>query len=134
MGAQQSVVLSSYEDVLTSINHPGTALLMNTLAVPNQECLIARTLPALQEELSLNGLLDRGETGTKIIIYGRNCVDKTPYRKIEQLVRLGFSNITVYPGGMLEWLLLQDAFGEKTFVTTTKCADIMTFGPAASVS
>lgn len=134
MGAHQSVDMSSYEDVLTAIKHPGTVIVMNTLPMQKQDCLILHSISALHEETTLNGLLDKGEIEKPIIVYGLNCVDKTPYRKLEQLLSLGFSRVSVYPGGMLEWLLLQDAFGKKTFETTILCSDIMMFSPTATSS
>jgi len=33
----------------------------------------------------------------------------------------------VYPGGLFEWLLLQDIYGEDNFPTTKKEMDILRF-------
>ena len=40
-------------------------------------------------------------------------------------MRLGFINIYVYPGGMFEWLCLQDIYGSEHFPTTTEETDIL---------
>jgi hypothetical protein len=126
MGAEHSVELASYECIL---GEQGGAVLINTLSSGSQSCLIAGTVPAADEERHLNTMLDRGETDRLIIVYGKNCVDKTPYRKNEQLTKLGFSKVAVYPGGMLEWSLLQDAYGCQAFSTTSTCADVLAFAP-----
>ena len=48
-----------------------------------------------------------------IVLYGMNCLDKTVIKKAEQLIDLGFSNIYIYMGGLFEWLLLQEIYGEE---------------------
>ena len=52
-----------------------------------------------------------------------NSCDNTLNTKCEQLNQLGFINIYVYPGGLFEWLLLQDIYGEELFQTTSKEID-----------
>jgi hypothetical protein len=42
---------------------------------------------------------------------------------------LGFKNVRVYPGGMFEWLLLQDIYGAASFPTTSKETDILKYKP-----
>ena len=56
-----------------------------------------------------------------------NCNDESIYKKYNQLQDLGFENIGVYVGGMFEWLLLQDVYGEDLFPTTSKELDILKF-------
>lgn len=60
-------------------------------------------------------------------IYGRNCTDKTPYRKAEQLLKLGLPRVAVYPGGMLEWSLLGDACGTQAFPVAGSARDVLDF-------
>ena len=60
-----------------------------------------------------------------IIVYGKNNTDDTVERKCHQLTGLGFSNVYVYYGGLFEWLLLQDIYGEPNFLTTKKMVDIL---------
>ena len=64
-----------------------------------------------------------------IIVYGKNSNDKTIYNKINQLIELGFFNIYLYIGGMFEWMLLQDIYGNELFPTTTNELDIIQFSP-----
>ena len=120
------MLIASYEDIL---KRGKAVILINTLPKDCQMCLIAGTILATDEEERLNHMMQNGQLMHPIMVYGRNCTDKSAYRKTEQLVKLGFANVMVYPGGMLEWLLLQDAYGGKAFSTTTPCADIMLYGP-----
>ena len=43
--------------------------------------------------------------------------------------KLGLKNIYIYSGGLFEWLLLQDIYGEDEFPTTSKELDILKFKP-----
>ena len=54
--------------------------------------------------------------------------DDTVFKKYEQLTKLGFLNIHIYPGGLFEWLLLQDIYGNDLFKTTNIEKDILKFG------
>jgi hypothetical protein len=45
------------------------------------------------------------------------------------LLALGFYNIFIYSGGMFEWLILQDIYGDKEFPTTSKQLDFLKFKP-----
>ena len=53
----------------------------------------------------------------------------TIYDKYEQLAKLGFRNIYVYPGGIFEWLCLQDIYSDELFPTTKKELDILKYKP-----
>ena len=64
-----------------------------------------------------------------VIVYGKNCNDKTIFIKHQQLIELGFTNVNVYIGGIFEWLLMQDIFGAEEFPTTTKELDILKYKP-----
>ena len=63
----------------------------------------------------------------KIIIYGQNCNDETIQKKYQQLLSLGFYNVFVYMGGLFEWLMLQDIYGNELFPTTKKELDLLKF-------
>jgi hypothetical protein len=98
-----------------------------------QGCLIPNTISPEQEINIINQLLNNGlkykEQYIKIIIYGKNCNDEKVYKKYNQLLSLGFHEIYIYPGGLFEWLLLQDIYGDKEFPTTKKELDILKFKP-----
>jgi len=52
------------------------------------------------------------------------------YKKYDQLVKLGFSNVFIYLGGLFEWLMLQDIYGYDEFPTTKKELDILKYKAA----
>jgi hypothetical protein len=74
--------------------------------------------------------MKRGNKGIRLLVYGRNCNDETIYKKYNDLCSLGFSNVHVYPGGLFEWLLLQDIYGPVEFPTTKKELDILKYKPS----
>ena len=62
-----------------------------------------------------------------IIIYGKNCNDDSVYKKYNQFIDLGFTNVYLYLGGLFEWLLLQDIYGKDMFKTTSNELDIIKY-------
>ena len=120
----------NFEDIQTSRN---TAILINTLPNTMQDCLISGTTPIAGEEKLINDLIN-SNTNQVIIIYGKNSNDETIYTKYKQLKKLGFINAKLYIGGLFEWLLLQDIYGEDEFKTTKKELDILKFKPQSALS
>jgi len=112
-------------------SHP--SLLINTLPPGMQGCLIPSTMPFDQEEASMNAMLSEPNgKDREIIVYGKNANDDTVYKKYQQLIHLGFKHVRVYPGGMFEWLLLQDIYGASSFPTTSKELDILKYKPPSN--
>ena len=104
-------------------------ILINTLEANMQNCLIKNTVNIHEEESLINMLLNTS-INKSIIIYGINCNDDKIFKKYEQLIKLGFTNVYIYVGGMFEWLLLQDIYGDDLFPTTTKTIDHLRYcGP-----
>jgi hypothetical protein len=130
MGNSQSTSIKiNYEDIQYIIkNHEGH-LLINTLSNAEQNCLIINTININNEENIINTCLKKGAKDIKIIIYGKNCNDERLSSKYSQLTSLGFYNVYIYTGGLFEWLMLQDIYGEKEFPTTTKELDILKYKP-----
>ena len=133
MGNKLSIKKMNFEDIQEIINKKYECLLINTLPIHNQECLITNSLRADLEETVINTLLYKNKK-TKIIIYGKNSNDLTIYKKYEQLKDLGFTNIYIYPGGLFEWSLLQDIYGEELFKTTSKIQDILKYKPPSLIN
>jgi hypothetical protein len=128
MGNNQLKQKVNFEDIQFVIKNADNHLLINTMSENLQNCLIVNTMPIDKEELIINKLLNNGENkNIKIIIYGKNSNDETPIKKYEQLLELGFSNIYIYTGGLFEWLLLQDIYGNELFPTTTKQNDLLKY-------
>ena len=118
----------NFEDVQYAVQYAQRFLLINTLPLSEQDCLIQGTLDASQEETIINEMMTRVDVPDKvIIIYGRNSNDPSTERKYKQLRALGILDIVIYSGGLFEWLLLQDIYGEKEFPTTKKIRDILKY-------
>jgi hypothetical protein len=128
MGNIQSMKKINYEDMQTIIKNPELYLLINTLSISDQNCLIVNTTLADEEEVIINKFMKQNKN-IRIIIYGKNCNDEMIQRKFQQLLSLGFYNIYVYPGGMFEWLMLQDIYGKELFPTTKKELDFLKYKP-----
>ena len=109
------------------INANDTILLINTLDYDKQECLIKNTISASNEEELINKYLKNNKS-IKILIYGENCSDNKVINKYNQLYKLGFVNLYVYLGGIFEWLLLQDIYGDDEFPTSSKIIDLLKYG------
>jgi hypothetical protein len=129
MGNSQSSQKINYEDVQYVIKNSELHILINTLNESEQVCLIPNTININKEVELINQFIKIGNKQVKIIIYGRNCNDEKIYTKYSQLNSLGFYNIYIYPGGLFEWLMLQDIYGEKEFPTTKKELDILKYKP-----
>lgn len=115
----------NFEDMQTTILNK-QSIIINTLDPKNQECLIKGTVTIEDEIRILNTQLTK-DKNSRIIVYGTNACDYSIIKKYEQLIGLGFSNVFVYPGGLFEWLLLQDVYGFELFPTTKKENDLLKY-------
>ena len=129
MGNSQSRQKINFEDIQYVIKNSRSHLLINTLNDTEQDCLIINTINIKNEEMTINKLLEIGNKNINIIIYGRNCNDEKIYSKYNQLNSLGFYNVYVYVGGLFEWLMLQDIYGDIEFPTTKKELDFLKYKP-----
>jgi hypothetical protein len=128
MGNNQSIQKINFEDMQTVTKNPEIYLLINTLPISDQQCLIRGTISCEQEEHAINKYLKENK-GLRIIVYGKNCNDDSVQKKYQQLLTLGFYNVYTYKGGMFEWLMLQDIYGAEMFQTTKSEKDILKFKP-----
>lgn len=129
MGNSQSIRKVSFEDIQTATNFPADYLVINVLSLEEQGCLISGTILGTNEENIINANRYTNKN-LKIIIYGKNSSDDKIVKKYQQLKYYGFYNVYVYPGGLFEWLLLQDIYGSEQFPTTSAELDILKFKPA----
>lgn len=125
MGNTNSIIKINFESVQRAIAS-GNAYIINTLRVTNQQCLILKTLSIEEEVTILNNNISKNKE-LPIIVYGENACDDTVDKKCQQLLGLGFKNIYVYPGGLFEWLILQDIYGDDEFKTAGKCKDLLEY-------
>jgi hypothetical protein len=114
----------NFEQMQLAIQEKDT-IIINTMKINEQECLIINTISFLKEETIINELMNNNQIDIKIVVYGKNSNDNTVESKCKQLIDLGFQNVSMYTGGMFEWLLLQDIYGEPNFLTTKKMVDIL---------
>ena len=133
MGNQVSLVPKvSYEDIQmvvyrnSHIQH--STLLINTLAPTLQHCLIKTTVDIRFEERVINALIHK-KPEIMIIVYGKNSNDITILHKYDQLVKLGFTNVHIYTGGIFEWMLLHEIYGKDLFKITKYEIDILRYRP-----
>lgn len=108
-------------------------LFINTMPIVNQSYLIKYTVSYQIEESMMNSILEDFRTDLSkyvIVLYGKNCADDSVDRKSKQLIKLGFQNVFIYYGGLFEWCLLQDVYGEDSFPTDgKKSGDILDYSP-----
>jgi len=130
---QTSYKKINFEDIQYAIQKPNEYIIINTLPISEQDCLIKSTLPYTDEERIINDLLaNYGYKLKKVIIYGKNSTDPSTDKKAKQLISLGFHDIYLYAGGLFEWLLLQDVYGKGEFPTVGKIGDILAFKPSTT--
>lgn len=120
-----------FDDVylyITSLDN--NIVLINTLLIEEQNILIKNTIPSNGEENIINESLLLYEPKI-IILYGKNCLDSTMETKYNQLIQLGYlrNNLYIYYGGLFEWCLLQDVYGDSNFPTTNQVVDFFKYRP-----
>lgn len=125
MGNNVSINRINFKDMQYAISN--NMIIINTLDINNQDCLIKNTLKPDEEINVINDLIQKKNKKKKIIIYGENSSDNSIVKKYYQLQKLGINNIFIYMGGLFEWLLLQDIYGSDQFPTTTEIIDILKY-------
>lgn len=115
-----------FNDVTFALENPSSFVLINTLPITQQNCLIKNTIISNNEETIVNHYLTSNKN-INIIVYGRNSNDNDLEKKCNQLIQLGFKNVFGYTGGLYQWLLHQDIYGDEIFPTTSKCNDMLLY-------
>jgi len=118
----------NFEDVQAA--QQGSALLINVLDNADQSVLIAGTVSTNEEVESVEDALRRK---FPIIVYGRNANDEAVYAKMNQLKSLG-AKPYLYTGGLFEWLLMQDIYGQELFPTKGNTVDLLQYKPSTILS
>jgi hypothetical protein len=121
----QSIIKNKNDETLTKY------ILINTLPENEQNCLIVNTVLPKDEEEIINKYIQKPNK-IVIVIYGKNCNDKTTFSKYTQLLSLGYKNTFIYMGGLFEWLTLQDIFTAEHFPTTSVQRDFLQYKPKSS--
>jgi rhodanese-related sulfurtransferase len=120
-----------FEEMHRAIRSPREYCVIHTMPAGEQDCLVLGTVKAEEEESRIEGILAilGSSSATKIVVYGRNNVDETVEKKYRQLIGLGLTEVYIYVGGMFEWVLLQELYGEDNFPTVGRCKDLLRFKP-----
>ena len=126
MGNTVTIRKVNFEDIQYAIKNKNKCILINTLGSNEQVCLIKNTVPVDAEEKLINKYLSE-KVNINIIVYDKNENAPNLMKKYNQLINLGFINVYIYPGGLFEWLLLQDVYGKDIFPTTYNELDILKF-------
>jgi len=129
---------ASFEDIQENLQQSEKSrrlYLINILPANEQACLIEGTMTADVEEKAINDWIKSAKTvDCGIIIYGKNSDDMGRLEKKRRDLRaLGFHDVFIYPGGLFEWLLLQDIYGRELFPTTSYILDILAFRPSRGI-
>lgn len=113
-----------FEDIQQLNQEDG--ILINTLRENDQHVLIQKTISAEHEIMMVKKAIKHNK---KIIIYGYNNNDESIYKKYKQILDLGHMNVYVYIGGLFEWLLLNDIYGNELFPVTNSTNDFLIYRP-----
>jgi len=104
------------EEMQTILRTPEKYIIIHTLTSEYQDYIIPGTVQDTREESVINEMLTRIDIPDKpIVIYGKNARDETPETKTKQLKSLGLHDLSIYSGGMFEWLLLNEVYGDTEF-------------------
>ena len=122
------VNFENIQDIINNNNNNN--ILLNTLLENKQYNIIKNTISIMNEETIINKLIDENNFEIKIFIYGENSSDMSIIKKYNQLKKHGFKHIYIYIGGLFEWLLLQDIFGDELFPTTKLDNNFLDFKPS----
>ena len=126
MGNEQSLPICDFERLQEKLKNKDSFILINTLNINEQHCLIETTIHANNEEDKINSFI-KSKKKTNIIIYGKNYKDISLQKKYNQLKKFGLFNIELYLGGLFEWLLLQEIYGCELFPTCGNEKDLLKY-------
>ena len=123
-----SIKKVNFENII-DYQKENSGLLISTLPKSEQSCLINKTILCSDEESVIDNAQYRNKS-IRIYVYGKNSHDITIVSKAKQLMDLGFSNVYIYVGGLFEWLLLQEIYGDENFKTNGTELDLLKYRPA----
>ena len=125
---------ANFDDIINILKDSAKKIriLIHVMNAENQELLIKGTLSINEEMEKMNSLLRSGKMDATIVIYGKNTDDVSKLiGRYKQLHDMGFSNVYVYLGGLFEWLLLQEIYGNEEIQTNIVCKkNILDYKPA----
>jgi hypothetical protein len=102
-----------------------TTILINVLSEAEQGVLIRGTVPCSDEVAEVENAIAQRDT---ILVYGMNCHDERIFAKYQQIKKLG-GKPKVYVGGLFEWMLLNEIYGNERFPLSTDQFDLYQYRP-----
>lgn len=107
-------------------------ILIHVMEKEDQELLIKNTLLIDEEIERINSILSFRKMDVTIVIYGKNTDDISKViGKYRKLCDMGFFNVYVFLGGLFEWLLLQEIYGNDEIKTNIVCKkNILDYKPS----
>jgi hypothetical protein len=135
MGNHESAIKKVNFDDIIMISLKNNYILIHVMEKEDEDLLIKGTLSINEEIEKMNSLLSSEKMNVTIVIYGKNTDDVSKViRRYRQLNEMGFSNVYVYLGGLFEWLLLQEIYGNDEIKTNNICKkNILDYKPARSL-
>jgi len=135
MGNHESAIKKVNFDDIIMISKDSKHFLIHVMEKEDEDLLIKGTLSINEEIEKMNSLLSSEKMNVTIVIYGKNTDDVSKViRRYRQLNEMGFSNVYVYLGGLFEWLLLQEIYGNDEIKTNNICKkNILDYKPARSL-
>ena len=132
MGNSESLIKKVNFDDIIIISLKNAHILIHVMDKENEELLIKGTLTINEEIEKVNSLLSFRKMDVTIVIYGKNTDDISKViGRYRQLRDMGFSNVYVYLGGLFEWLLLQEIYGNEEIKTNIVCKkNILDYKPS----
>lgn len=119
----------NFDDMKQAIDRGYT--ICHIMEEADEGIIIKNTLSVKDEIKKINDFLQNDQLDGMIVLYGRNYtdIDKLAQRQ-KQLNSLGFMRVFIYVGGLYEWVLLQNVYGDKLF-PTNRIFDILEIGSIA---
>ena len=112
--SKKTTIIIGFEDVKKAIHKK--YILLNVLPNNMQSVLIKGSLTIDSEEQVINEMINNYNVpDAPVIVYGFNGGDTKVQEKCQQLRGLGLSDVYVYSGGLFEWLLLNELYGDEEF-------------------
>lgn len=135
MGNYESAIKKVNFDDVIMISLKNNHILIHVMEKEDEDLLIKGTLSINEEIEKMNSLLSSEKMNVTIVIYGKNTDDVSKViGRYRQLHDMGFSNVYVYLGGLFEWLLLQEIYGNDEIKTNNICKkNILDYKPARSL-
>lgn len=120
MGIGQSKLYKNYilnfDDMKLAVDRG--YIICHIMDETDETILIKNTLSVKDEIKKINDLIKQSKFDETIVLYGRNYTDlEKIVQRFQHLISFGFTRVFIYVGGLYEWVLMQNLYGDKLFPT-----------------